>query len=80
MSQLSPCLNFYSKRPYLFLAPFKDLVAGFIFEDGSNLCHLSLILRESLIPAISLEGKRIEFDQGEIINLNANEGIIELAK
>lgn len=44
-----------AKQPRTELALLKDNVAAFVFEEGSVLCHLGIILRESGIPAIFVE-------------------------
>lgn len=64
----------HSDKPYLFLAPFKEYISGFIFNNASNLCHLSLILRESGIPALSLNNKQINFEYGQYIELDTERG------
>lgn len=38
-------------RPYAILSVFFEAVAGFVFAEGSLLCHLALMLREGGIPA-----------------------------
>ncbi|WP_066501602.1 PEP/pyruvate-binding domain-containing protein [Abyssisolibacter fermentans] len=68
----------YSELPYLFLAPFKDLVKGFVFKNASTLCHLSLILRENKVPAISLKGKDITNYLNKYVELDAMEGTVRL--
>jgi deoxycytidine triphosphate deaminase len=40
-----------AKRPYAALAVLIGSVAGFIFEEGSLLCHLAIMLREAGVPA-----------------------------
>lgn len=42
-----------ASRPYAALAPLLPHVAGFIFERGSLLCHLAILLRERRLPAIA---------------------------
>ncbi|MDF2880066.1 MAG: hypothetical protein K0R54_623 [Clostridiaceae bacterium] len=64
----------YCDKPYLFLAPFLKYIGGFVFNSASMLCHLSLILRERNIPAISLDNQKIDFIDGDICELNASEG------
>ncbi|QKS58195.1 hypothetical protein HUB98_19390 [Paenibacillus barcinonensis] len=39
-------------KPYAVLSIFFDKVAGFIFKEGSLLCHLSVLLRENEIPSL----------------------------
>jgi deoxycytidine triphosphate deaminase len=41
-----------ARRPYAALAVLIDHVAGFVFEDGSVLCHLGILLREAGLPAV----------------------------
>lgn len=42
----------YVKKPYVILSTLFENVAGFIFEEGSLLCHLAILLREAKIPAV----------------------------
>ena len=39
-------------RPYAVLSLLIGSVAGFVFEQGSALCHLAILLREAGIPAV----------------------------
>jgi rifampicin phosphotransferase len=41
-----------ARRPYAVLSVLIGDVAGFVFEGGSVLCHLAILLREASIPAI----------------------------
>ena len=50
----------YPKRT---LAVLLDDVAGFVFERGSLLCHLAIILRERGIPAVILGDARAELSR-----------------
>ena len=68
----------YSELPYIYLTPFVKMVDGFVFKDASSLCHLSLIIREAKIPAISLLGTNVMDMLGKEIILNAVEGVVEL--
>lgn len=45
-------------RPYAVLSVLIGSVAGFVFEEGSVLCHLAILLREAGVPALvaGLEG------------------------
>jgi len=45
-------------------------VAGFIFEKGSLLSHLGIILRENKIPAILMPGSMEEYCEGEMVNFD----------
>ncbi len=42
----------FARQPYAALAVLLDHVAGFVFERGSLLCHLAILLREARIPAV----------------------------
>jgi rifampicin phosphotransferase len=42
----------FARRPYAVLATVFDHVAGFVFEDGSLLCHLAILIREAGLPAV----------------------------
>ncbi|MCH5553890.1 PEP/pyruvate-binding domain-containing protein [Pseudomonas syringae] len=58
-----------SPRPYAALAALLPFARGFVFEQASMLCHLSILLREHGIPAVESEalyqqglaGQRITF-------------------
>ena len=41
----------YANRPYAILSLLIGKVAGFVFDGGSTLCHLAILLREAHIPA-----------------------------
>jgi deoxycytidine triphosphate deaminase len=41
-----------ASRPYAVLSVLMDNVAGFVFEQGSALCHLAILLREARVPAV----------------------------
>ncbi|MGW1812909.1 dCTP deaminase domain-containing protein [Streptomyces sp. NPDC002125] len=43
-------------RPYAVLSVLLDHVAGFVFDRGSALGHLAILLREAGIPAVTAEG------------------------
>jgi hypothetical protein len=58
-----------SKRPILAIVPFLNEVDGIIFEDASLLCHLSIILRESNLPAVCIGEKYINIKNGDWIDL-----------
>jgi hypothetical protein len=58
-------------KPYAVLSVLIEHVAGFVFEKGSLLCHLSILLRENKIPsAIVNETKKRfhDFDRVMLIN------------
>jgi hypothetical protein len=61
----------YAKRPYAILSLLIGQAAGFVFDGGSTLCHLAILLREDRIPAaISTqplpEGSTVALDDGYI--------------
>lgn len=68
----------YSSLPYIYLTPFVKSIDGFVFENASSLCHLSLIIREAGIPAISLENMDISSNIGKEVILNAREGTVKV--
>ncbi|MEU6357419.1 PEP-utilizing enzyme, partial [Streptomyces sp. NPDC047072] len=41
-----------ARRPYAVLSVLIGAVAGFVFEEGSVLCHLAILLREAKVPAL----------------------------
>jgi rifampicin phosphotransferase len=41
-----------ARRPYAVLSVLIGDVAGFVFEGGSILCHLAILLREAGVPAV----------------------------
>lgn len=43
-------------RPYAALSVLIGSVAGFVFDQGSVLCHLAILLREAGVPAASATG------------------------
>ncbi|MBB1253551.1 deoxycytidine triphosphate deaminase [Streptomyces sp. OF3] len=43
-------------RPYAVLSVLLDHVAGFVFDQGSALGHLAILLREARIPAVTAAG------------------------
>ncbi|WP_175407863.1 PEP/pyruvate-binding domain-containing protein [Streptomyces sp. TRM64462] len=43
-------------RPYAVLSVLIDDVAGFVFDQGSVLGHLAILLREAGVPAVAAEG------------------------
>jgi len=46
----------FARRPYAVLSVFIADVAGFVFERGSVLCHLAILLREAGVPAVAAPG------------------------
>jgi hypothetical protein len=41
------------RRPYAVLSVLIGTVAGFVFDEGSALCHLAILLREAGVPAVA---------------------------
>ncbi|WP_333738166.1 dCTP deaminase domain-containing protein [Streptomyces sp. IBSBF 2806] len=46
----------YACRPYAVLSVLIGRVAGFVFEQGSTLGHLAILLREAGVPAVAAGG------------------------
>ncbi|HLF26414.1 MAG TPA: PEP/pyruvate-binding domain-containing protein [Anaerolineae bacterium] len=63
----------YLPRPYLIFAPLSEEVDGFLFQQASLLCHLSIILREKGIPALSFQGESRSFEDGEWFRCEAGD-------
>lgn len=59
------------KRPIIGIAPILDLVDGVVFEEASILCHLSVMLREKGIPAISVMKQFHNIKNGEFIVIDS---------
>ncbi|MEV6071957.1 PEP/pyruvate-binding domain-containing protein [Nocardia sp. NPDC052001] len=56
-----------ARHPYAILAALIGHVDGFVFDSGSRLCHLGIILRENTIPAAvhpARDGELIMLDDG----------------
>lgn len=45
----------FVKKPYAILSSLFEYVAGFVFAEGSLLCHLAILLREKHLPAIIIK-------------------------
>jgi hypothetical protein len=43
-------------RPYAMLSVLIGAVSGFVFDEGSALCHLAILLREAGVPAVCANG------------------------
>jgi phosphohistidine swiveling domain-containing protein len=52
VSAIEPKPIIYARRPYAILSMLMNHAAGFVFDGGSILCHLAILLREAEIPAI----------------------------
>lgn len=60
----------FSKRPYAALASLLPYVSGFVFEKGSLLCHLGVLLREKQLPAVCNEQLFHQMAHGEPFELD----------
>lgn len=57
-------------HPYAVLSTLIGRVAGFVFEHGSALCHLAILLREAGVPAAVADapsGDRLLIADGEVV-------------
>ena len=70
MQSLSQRPILFSKRPYAALASLLPYVSGFVFEKGSLLCHLGVLLREKQLPAVCDEQLFHQMAHGEPFELN----------
>jgi phosphoenolpyruvate-protein kinase (PTS system EI component) len=52
------------------------LVAGFVFDQGSALCHLAILLREAGVPAVASTSLDEGIDGTEVF---ISEGTVTLA-
>ena len=64
-----------ARKPYAILAILCDHVAGFVFAEGSVLCHLGILLREYKIPTLIC--KELDVEQGDYITLSPTAIFIE---
>ncbi|MBU7017995.1 MAG: hypothetical protein HXS44_10830 [Theionarchaea archaeon] len=60
---------FLAERPYSDLADLVKFARAFIFEEGSMLCHLAILLREKEIPARIIHGISARYRDGDSIFL-----------
>ncbi|MFJ6737492.1 dCTP deaminase domain-containing protein [Streptomyces sp. NPDC091279] len=54
-------------RPYAVLSVLIGAVAGFVFDEGSVLCHLAILLREAKVPALIATDLGAFVDGGEAV-------------
>lgn len=66
-----------SEYPNESLAIFTDCVKGFIFDRGSLLCHLAIILREKGIPAAVIPEATRKIKDGQKVIINGSEIIVK---
>ena len=65
----------FTEKPYAILTFLFEYVEGFVFENGSLLCHLSIMLRENKVPAFICKSFRdVINNYDEVIIV---EGVIE---
>ncbi|WP_431957984.1 dCTP deaminase domain-containing protein [Nocardia lijiangensis] len=60
-----------ASRPYAILAALVHLVDGFVFDLGSHLCHLGIVVRESRLPAVvhrAGDGDLLTLDHGTVLD------------
>lgn len=72
IEQLDAPAIIIAKRPYAALASIIPWASGFIFEKGSLLCHLGVLLREKKLPAICDENLFSNLGHGELYVLDSN--------
>jgi hypothetical protein len=60
-----------ASRPYAALAGLLPYVGGMLFEHGSLLCHLSIMLRERGIPAVAAADVR-ELKTGALVTIDTS--------
>jgi len=65
---------FLCRRPNIALLPLLEQYEpgriGFLFEEGSVLCHLAVVLREKGIPAVKLSGPLPQWPEGAVCTLD----------
>jgi len=69
LSQTDKKYVFLAKRPYSEFVDLLKFSEGFIFEEGSMLCHLAILLRERGISARIIHESTLRFRDGEKIVL-----------
>ena len=72
IAQLSSPPIILARRPYAALASLIPLVSGFVFEKGSLLCHLGVLLREKKLPAICDENLFNQLQHGDTYLLDTH--------
>ncbi|WP_414147292.1 PEP/pyruvate-binding domain-containing protein [Erwinia sp. BNK-24-b] len=72
MEQLSSPPIVLARRPYAALASLMPWAAGFVFEKGSLLCHLGVLLRERKLPAVCDEQLFSRLQHGDIYVLDTH--------
>lgn len=62
---------FLAKKPLSKLVPLIPCAKGFIFREGSLLCHFAILLRESEIPAVILMDSKTRLKTGTLARIDA---------
>jgi len=60
---------FLAEKPYSEFVDLLKFAEGFIFNEGSVLCHLAILLREKGIPAQIIHGSTLMYEDGDTVNL-----------
>lgn len=60
---------FLAERPYSRFVDLLPFARGFIFNEGSMLCHLAILLREKEIPARIIQGSTERYKDGDSVFL-----------
>lgn len=58
-------------RPFAILAALIPHASGFVFEHGSTLCHLAILLRERGVPALESSELYASLETGDPLTLDA---------
>lgn len=71
ISAIEPKPIIYARRPYAILSMLMNQSAGFVFDGGSTLCHLAILLREAEIPAVIAQqpiadAQMVTIDEGAV--------------
>lgn len=59
-------------------APFYDKGVGIIFKKGGSITHGAILARESKIPAVSLGGQDFHLENGMVVSLDGEHGMLEI--
>lgn len=60
---------FLAERPHSDFVDILKFAKGFIFDEGSILCHLAILLREKNIPAKIISYSTMRYKNGDNVNL-----------
>ena len=69
ISQTRNTYVFFAEKPYSEFVDLLKYAKGFIFKEGSVLCHLAILLREKEIPARIIYDEVLEYKDGDRILL-----------